>query len=174
MIHAPLWIKVCYSDPVVVNHVCYTEPNSCESCCFILSRLCLSHGVSCRAVGYEWQASVVVNYAVFCGASGLESWCVMLNQWLWIMVSLLCQWLWKSALYKTTWFATVRFSIAHMIHNLWVSITHHDSQTLAQHYTPWLTATRISIAQHDSPSHAQHNTPWVILNLGEFNCTCDC
>ena len=44
--------KVLKSEAVVVDHVCYTEPNSCESCCVILSRLCLSYGVSCRAIGY--------------------------------------------------------------------------------------------------------------------------
>jgi hypothetical protein len=79
-------IMVCCTDPVVVNHVCYTEPNSCESCCFILSRLCLSYGVSCRAAGYEWYESVVVNYGAFCWTSGLETWCVMLSKWLWLMV----------------------------------------------------------------------------------------
>jgi hypothetical protein len=62
----------------------------------------------------------------------------------------------QSAQHKTTWFTTVWFNIAHMIHNHWLSITHHDSQPLAQHYTPWFTTTRISIAQHDSQSHAQH------------------
>jgi hypothetical protein len=106
--------------------------------------------------------------------NGCEWWCVMLSQWLWIMVSyiepvtvnhgLLCY-----ASGCESWWAmlsTVRFSIAHMIHNHWVSITHHDSQPLAQHYTPWLTATRISIAQHDSPSVCIAEQ--VIVNYGEF------
>jgi hypothetical protein len=86
----------------------------------------------------------------FCWTSGLESWCVMLSKWLWLMVCNAEQVVVSHG--ELCW--------AHMIHNHWVSITHHDSQPLAQHYTPWLTATRISIAQHDSPSHAQHNTPW--------------
>jgi hypothetical protein len=93
-----LWIMVCYTDPVVVNHVCYTEANSCESCCFILSRLCLSYGVSCRAVGYEWY-------------------------------------------YNTPWFTTTGSTLHTMTHNYWLSITHHDSQPLAQHYTPSITTT---------------------------------
>jgi hypothetical protein len=74
MLSQSLWIMVCYTDPVVVNHVCYTEPNSCESCCFILSRLWLSYGVSCRTVGYEWYVS------------GCELWCILLDQWSWVMV----------------------------------------------------------------------------------------
>jgi hypothetical protein len=121
-----LWIMVCYTDPVDVNHVCYTEPNSCESCCFILSQLCLSYGVSCRAAGYEWYESVVVNYGAFCWTSGPESWCVMLSKWLWLMVCNAEQ---------------VVVSLHTMTHNHWLSITHHDSQPLAQHYTPWLTTT---------------------------------
>ena len=67
-------------------HVCYTEPNSCESCCVILSRLCFSYGVSCRAIGYERYEPMVVNYDVLWWTSDCESWCVMLSQWLWIMV----------------------------------------------------------------------------------------
>jgi hypothetical protein len=53
--------------------VCYAEPNSCESCCVILSRLCLSYGVLCRAIGYKWYEPVVVNYGVLCCTSGCES-----------------------------------------------------------------------------------------------------
>ena len=51
------WIMVCYAEPVAVNH----------------------------AVLYlfEW----FVNHGVQCWASGCESWCVMLSQWLWIMLS---------------------------------------------------------------------------------------
>ena len=100
---------VCIAVPVVVNHgvlccvsgcelccamlrqwlwimVCYAEPNSCESCCVILSRLCLRYGVLCRAIGYKWYEPVVVNYGVLCWTSGCESWCAMATKWLWIMV----------------------------------------------------------------------------------------
>ena len=75
-------------------HVCYTEPNSWELCCVILSRLCFSYGVSCRAIGYEWYEPMVVNYDVLWWASDCESWCVMLSKWLeswWVMLN---QWLW--------------------------------------------------------------------------------
>jgi hypothetical protein len=115
---------------------------------------------------------VVVNHGVLCWTSGCESWCVMLSQWLWIMVtrcvllSAITQT--QSAQYNTTWFTTARFNIAHMIHNHWLSIAHHDSQQLAQHYTPWFTITRISIAQHDSQPLAQHNTSWL-TPLAQYN-----
>ena len=73
-----LWIMVCCAVPVVVSHgelysawcvhdgvICYA--NGCDSCSAILIR-------------------VVVNRSVLCWASGCVSWCVMLRQWLWIMV----------------------------------------------------------------------------------------
>ena len=82
-----LWIMVCYAEPVLWIPLCYTEPNSCESCCVILSRLCFSYGVSCRAIGYEWYEPMVVNYDVLWWTSDCESWCVMLSKWLRVMVS---------------------------------------------------------------------------------------
>jgi hypothetical protein len=81
-----LWIMLCYAELVVVHHVCYAEPNSYESCYVILSRLCLSYGVSCRAIGCEWYEPVDGNYGVLCSTSGWESWCVILCKLLWIMV----------------------------------------------------------------------------------------
>jgi hypothetical protein len=69
-----------------VNHVCSTEPNNCESCCVMLSRLFLSYGVSCRAIGFESYEPVAVNHGVLCEASGCESWSVILSQWLLFMV----------------------------------------------------------------------------------------
>jgi hypothetical protein len=86
------WTSGCESWCVMLSqwlwiHVCYTEPNSCESCCVILSRLCFSYGVSCRAIGYEWYEPMVVNYDVLWWTSDCESWCVMLSKWLRVMVS---------------------------------------------------------------------------------------
>ena len=57
-----------------------------------------------------------------------------------------------------------------MIHNHWLSITHHDSQPLVQHNSEWLTTTGsalrtmthnywFSITHHDSQPLAQHYTP---------------
>jgi len=56
-----------------------------------------------------------------------------------------------------------------MIHNHWLSITHHDTQPLAQHNTPQFTTTGsakltmihnhwLSIAHHDSQLLSQYNT----------------
>ena len=81
-----LSIMVWYAGPLVLNHACYAEPNSCESCCVILRRLCLNYGVLCRAIGYTWYEPVVVNSGVLCWTSGYESWCVMLTKWSGIMV----------------------------------------------------------------------------------------
>jgi hypothetical protein len=65
---------------------------------------------------------VVVNHGLLCCTKGCELWRLILSQWLWIMVCT-C-----SALFT-------------MIHNQFLRITHHDSQSLAQDYTPWFTTT---------------------------------
>jgi hypothetical protein len=103
--------------------------------------------MSCREVGYEWYESVVVNYGAICWTNGLESWCVMLSQWLWIMVCILTQWLW------------IMCAILNYTH--WLSITHHDSQPLAQHYTPSITITCSAlhtITQNHWSSKMHHNS----------------
>jgi hypothetical protein len=81
---------------------------------------------------------VVANHGELCWASGCESCCAMLSRmvvnhvelcwadWLWIMV--------KYAKQVVKWHST----------------THHDSQPLAQHNSPWFTAMRLSIIHHDS------------------------
>jgi hypothetical protein len=70
---------------------------------------------------------------------------------------------------------------------LWLSITHHHSQSLAQHYTPWfinigsayLTVIHnhwLSIAHHDSQPLSQYNThdsqPLAQHNNPWFTTTC--
>ena len=92
-----LWIMVCYAEPVVVNHVCYTEPNSCESSCVILSRFCLSYGVSCRAIGCVSYEPVVVNHGELWWSSRCES-CVLCRLKL---CALFIIWKNESALYIT-------------------------------------------------------------------------
>jgi hypothetical protein len=47
-----------------------------------------------------------------------------------------------------------------MIHNHWLSITHHDSQPLDQHSTPWFTNHLLSIPHHHSQPLVQHNSQW--------------
>jgi hypothetical protein len=141
-----LWIMVCYTDPVDVNHVCYTEPNSCESCCFILSQLCLSYGVSCRAAGYEWYESVVMNYGAFCWTSGPESWCVMLSKWLWLMV---CN------------------AEQVVVHNCSVQYSTHDSHPLGQYNTPWFTTTGSALhtMTQDHWSSKMHNNSQPLTHI---------
>jgi hypothetical protein len=95
---------------------------------------------------YEWYESVVVNYGAFCWTSGLESWCVMLSQWLWIMVC---------------YTEPVVVNLHTMTHNHWLSITQHDSQPLAQHYTPSITITCSALhtmSQDHWSSKMHHNS----------------
>jgi hypothetical protein len=126
---------VNYAEPVVVNHGVLNWANGCESCCVMLSQwlwimVCYAEPVAVNH-GELWWASVwaswcvilrqwlgnMVYYAgpvamyhgVLCWASGCESWCVILSQWLWIMVS-----------YDEP-------------------VVVNDSQSLAQHNTPWFT-----------------------------------
>ena len=61
-----LWIKVCFAQPVNVNH------------CAILRRVWANHGVLFLASGWESRCE--------CCASGCESWWVMMSQWLWITI----------------------------------------------------------------------------------------
>jgi hypothetical protein len=78
-----------------------------------------------------YSEPVVVNDGELCWASGCESWCVILSQWICIMV---CN--------------AARVVVNHgftIIHNHWLSISHHDSQPLAQHNNPWFTTTRAAL-----------------------------
>jgi hypothetical protein len=127
-----------------------------------------------------------------CWASGCESWCAMLSQWLWIMVCyaepvvmyhgvwcwasgcvswcvMLSQWLWIVVCYFE-W-----FSIAHhdsqplvhssltMIHNHLLSLTHHDSQPLAQHTTSELCWT----SGCESWCAMMSQCLWIVMSYGE-------
>jgi hypothetical protein len=130
----------------VANHVVLCWASGCESLCAILSQWLWI--MMCCA------EPVVVNDGVECWASGSESWDVILSQWLWIKVCytellfanydelcwasecepwcvILCQWLW----------IVVCYAEPVVINNHWLSITHHNSHPLAQHYTPWITTT---------------------------------
>jgi hypothetical protein len=115
-----VWIVVCYAEPVVVNHGVLFWASGCESWWVMLSQ-------------WLWiivsdDEQVVVNHDLLCWASVCESLFFMLSQWLWIMV------------YDTEPEATWPSSLT-IIHNHWLSITHHDSQPLAQNNTPWFTTT---------------------------------
>jgi hypothetical protein len=108
-----LWVIVCYTEAVVVNHGVLYWASGCDSWYVLLNQWLW-------IVGNDTEP-VVVNHGVICWANGCESWCVMLSQWLLIM---LC--------YAES---------QSMNHSHWLIIAYHDSQPLAQHYTPWLTTT---------------------------------
>jgi hypothetical protein len=125
-----LWTMVNYTEPLVVNHGVLWWASGCESWWVMLSQwlwnmVCsaepvgVNHGVLCWASGWImgcYAEPVVMYHGVLCWASRCESWCVILIQWLWIMV---CT----------------------MFHNHLLIMTHHDSQPLAQHNTAWFTTT---------------------------------
>jgi hypothetical protein len=149
-----LWIMVSYDEPVVVNHGVLCWASGYESWCVMLSQWLRScqfrfeyinvlHNIhmrflNCYTFLSEWYVCkkidlvcyaepVVMNHGVLCWASDCESWCAMLSQWLCIILCyaepvvvnhdvLFCASGCESWCVKHT-----------MIHNHWLSITHHDS-----------------------------------------------
>jgi hypothetical protein len=83
-------------------------------------------------------------------SSGSESWCAMLNKWLWIMVcyyepvivnhGVIC---WASSC--ESWLCYTDSSVCEscwtMFHNHWLSMADHDSQPMVQNKIPWFTIT---------------------------------
>jgi hypothetical protein len=84
---------------------------------------------------------VIVNHGVLFWVSGCESWCAMLSQWLWIMVSITSHNSQPLTQHYTPWFTTFGRAWQSMIHNHWLRITHNESQPLAQLNTTWLSTT---------------------------------
>jgi hypothetical protein len=112
MLRQWLWIMVCYSEPVVVNHavLCYAQ--------------------------WLW---IVMYYAE---QRGWESWFIMLSQWLWIMLYYATHHDSQPlAQQNKPWFTATGSAIHIMTNNHWLSITHHDSQPMAPYKTPWFTTT---------------------------------
>ena len=83
MLRQWLWIMVCYTEPVVVNHGGLCRASGCKSWCVLLS-YCLwvmvsyaepkvNYGVYCRASNYA--EAVVANHVVLCWNSGCQSLC---------------------------------------------------------------------------------------------------
>jgi hypothetical protein len=125
-----LWIMVCHTEPVVVNHGVLYWASAWESLCVILSQwlwimVCYAEPV---VVNHDVILSqlfriivcyiepVAMNHGVLYWVSGCASWCAKL------IYDVLC---WASDFES----------------NNWLSITHHDSQPLPQHSTPGLTTT---------------------------------
>jgi hypothetical protein len=115
---------------------------------------------------------MVVNHGLLSWASGCESCCVMLSQWLWITMCyskpvvmnhgvlfwasgcesccvVLSQWLWITVIMLSQGFESWCVILNQwLFHNHWFGIAHHDSQPLVQHN------------HRDSQPLAQNNTTW--------------
>jgi hypothetical protein len=140
-----LWIMVYHAEQVVENHGL-----SCWAIVVNPGELCCDSGYeSWCAMLSQWfwvmvcnAEAEVVNHGVLWWASGCESWSVMLCQRLWIMVSysepVVVN---HGVLWWAAWSTTTGSDLHTMINNHWLSITHHNSHPLAQHYTPWITTT---------------------------------
>jgi hypothetical protein len=111
--------------------------SGCESWCAMLSQLLW--------IMVRYAEPVVANHVVLCWVSGYESLCVMLSQWLWIIVSYAepvvvnhdyTLWLTPTGSAKLTMTHNHLLTTHIMIHNQLLRITPHDSQSLAQDYTP--------------------------------------
>jgi hypothetical protein len=125
---------------------CYAEP------------VVVTHGELCCARG--------VNHCVLCWASGCESWCANLSHWLCIMLCYAEPVVVNH--YVLFWTSGCESWCIILSQWLWIrSITHHVSQPLAQHRTPWLTTTLLRITHHDSQPLAHHNSPWFTTTAPE-------
>jgi hypothetical protein len=122
----------------MIHNLCHSithhdsHPRGCESWCVML---CLWLWIM---VCYDQP--VLVNHGVLCWASGYVSWCAMLRQWFWIMVCYSGPVVVNNGVFTTTR----------------SFITHHDSQPLAQHNTPWFTTT-------GSALHTMISNHWLII-----------
>jgi hypothetical protein len=120
-----LWAMVSNAEQEVVNHGVLWWVSGCESW-FVM--LCQRFWIM---VSYAEPG--VLNHGELCWASGCESWFIILIQWLWIMVSY--------AEPVDPRLTTIGSELHTMINKLWLTIAHHNSQSLAQYITPWFTAT---------------------------------
>jgi hypothetical protein len=129
-----LWIMVSYAEPVVVYHCDLCWASGCESWMlrkhfpisvnFLLQSNTLwiktMDNINLRSGTDKYPENIIVIYAepvvvshgVLCWANDCDSWCAMLNQWLWFM---LCY--------------------AELV------VVNHGSQPLAQHKSQWYTTT---------------------------------
>jgi hypothetical protein len=121
--------RVCHAEPVVVNHGVVCWPSGCESWWGMLRKWLL--------IMLCYAEPVVVNH------------CAMLSQWLSIMVCYSepvvvnhgVHYLQPLAQYSMPLFTTFGTAQQSMINKHLLSITHHDSHSLSQHYTPSFTTT---------------------------------
>jgi hypothetical protein len=141
--HNTQWYTTCYAEPVIVNHVVLCWASGYVSWCAMLSQWLW--------IMVCYSEPVVVNHRVLCWPSGCESWWVMLSQWLWIVVCYAepvvvyhgvlflasdCE---SCCVFLSQRFTNTGSKYHTIIHNQWLSITHHDSHPLAHNSTPWFT-----------------------------------
>jgi hypothetical protein len=156
-----LLIMVCNSEPMGITHhdsqplAQYSIPwftttgsalhtmihNHWISITHHASQTLVNHGVLCWVSGCELWCAMLVNHGELYWASGCESWFAMLCQWLWVMVSYSVPGVWIMVCNAEPWFTATGSALHSMIYNHWLSITHHNSQPLAQHCNTWLTTT---------------------------------
>jgi hypothetical protein len=159
-----LWIMKFHDEPVDDSHPIAQHYTSWFTItCSALHTM--SHNHWCSITPHNTQPEdqfntpwvytepVVVHLGVLYGVSGCDTWCVMLNQWLWIIVyhgeplvlnhGELCwasgyeSWSQTLAQHSNPWLTTTSSVLHTMINNHWLSITHYDSQPLTQHSTQW-------------------------------------
>jgi hypothetical protein len=109
------------------------------------------------SIAYHHSQSFAQHYTPWFTTTGsaCESWCVMLSQWLWIMVC--------NAVPEVVNHGMLCWA---MIHNHWLSITNHDSQQLVRHSTLWFTTTGLSLAHHDSQPFC--SGLWIMVYYAEL------
>jgi hypothetical protein len=153
-----LWIIVCYAEPVVVNRgvLCWHDHwlsithHDSQSLPQLNKPWFTTTGSAYLAIIYN-HLRIVMYYAE---KSGCESWCVILGQWLWIMVCYAepvvvnrgVLW-WASGC--VSWCVMlsqclriiVFYPLPTMIHKYWLKITHDNSQPMTQHNKPWFPPT---------------------------------
>jgi hypothetical protein len=141
------WVMVCIAEPVVVNHGVLCWASGCESCCAILSRL---HWFS---ITHHDLQPLAQHYTAWFTTTGPSQHVIIHNHWLISFITNGSAWhtitKTQSAQYNTTWFTTVRFSIAHI-----------NSQPLAQHSTPWFTTTASALHTMTHNHSDQYRTAW--------------
>jgi hypothetical protein len=164
-----LWIILCYSEAVVVNHGELCWASGCESWCVILSQWLLimftmTHNHSDQYItpwftttGSVWH-TMIHNHWLSITRHNSQPLAQHYNPWLATChtepvvvnhgVIYWSEWLWVMVCNAETvivnhgvLFWAIGCESYCVILRQWLSITPHDSQPLAQHYTPWFTTT---------------------------------
>jgi hypothetical protein len=91
----------------------------------------------------------------------------MLSQWFWIIVCYAEQWLVVN--HGVIWWASGCEPLCTMIHQRWLSITHHDAQPISQYNRQWYTTTHsLNIALTESQPLAQNKTQFTMCYAVPF------